>query len=40
MVTLNMLSVEKEEDDATRAPESGENNRSAINKIETIPFQE
>ena len=24
MVTLNMLSVEKEEDDATRAPESGD----------------
>ena len=24
MVTLNMLSVEKEEDDATHAPESGD----------------
>lgn len=24
MVKLNMLSVEKEEDDATRAPESGD----------------
>ncbi len=40
MVTLNMLSVEKEEDDATRAPNQVINNRSAINKIEAIPFQE
>lgn len=30
MLTVNTRSVEKE-DDATRAPESGINNRSAIN---------
>ncbi len=36
MLTLNTRSVEKEEDDATRAPESGINNRSAINSYSAV----
>ncbi len=41
MVTLNMLSVEKRRGMMPPAPPNQViNNRSAINKIETIPFQE
>lgn len=41
MLMLNVVNGEKEEDDATRAPESGDKHRSVINsEADTIPAQE
>ncbi len=41
MLMLNVVNGEKEEDDATRAPESGDKQPSVINsEADTIPAQE